>query len=324
MMYLQDMNNVVCYGYGVNQTVIDLQEKKIRFVSGRTFTQNEIDQGAYVTIVSKEFVEENKKQIHDTIKMKIACPNTECNELGKIYEEEYDLEIVGIFEKIDKAFDINHTGFGAIQNRMYLPNQTLWNIFERKSELHNKYMNDAFDYIAIDVPFIRLKNSESLDDFENEVETWLPKNNQEKLVVSNDEFLKVSSQVQILEKIGILLIVGSIVAGIFFLIILMLITIKERLREIGILLMLGERKYKVIIQILFENLMMNVIGISLSLICGNFIWKFLNQSIFRVENVTIISFNVQIIRISIMIVLLSMIYPILKIMNLRVKKIVVD
>lgn len=104
----------------------------------------------------------------------------------------------------------------------------------------------------------------------------------------------------------------------------MLITIKERLREIGILLMLGERKYKVIIQILFENLMMNVIGISLSLICGNFIWKFLNQSIFRVENVTIISFNVQIMRISIMIVLLSMIYPILKIMNLNVKKIVVD
>lgn len=332
MLELFDNEKSICYGYGISHTLIELQENAIELIEGREFTSNEVEQGDDVTIVSKDFLLKHHLQLNDEIAMKLSyeesvCNETRCESVSR-YDESYSLKIVGVFEKIDKAFDLNNQGFKDIQNRMYMPNQTIWKIFERKNELNEIHHVTSFKHLGIDQPFIRLKNSDDLDLFEKEVRQWLPAEgndyNKGKLVVLDDEYDDISSQVKMLNQIGEIIIVGSIIVFVLMLTFLVLLTIKERIKELGILLSLGEKKRNLILQLLFEMILVSFPGICVSQISGQFIWILFQKIIFQSDTNVVFVIQTQMIFLSFLVIIISMIYPSIKIFKLNAKKILLD
>ena len=275
---LHDQYENVHIGVGVNQSpMVDVLENKIEIIEGRELTQEEINHGNYVILVSENSTVNGKKvQLGDEIPMKNICTSLDCDTIGNCdlvdkYGNNYSLKVVGIFKKVEKAFDISND----FDYRFYIPNNTLKKIFDEQKEL--TVLDGRFStlHLGVSEVFIRLKNSDDLNSYLKYIKPLLMNDyddNEELLdtiVTSDDEYEVISLPIQILPILGNILLIGSAVVFSILLSLLLISVIKERIYEIGILLALGEKKFKVIMQLFIELMMISMLSISCSFISGN-------------------------------------------------------
>lgn len=332
MTYLEDEYEYLRYAYGISSSpMVDILENKIEIIEGREISQDEIQNGDYVVLVSEGTKINNYEiQLNDEIPMAILHQEMMCDLEGNcneqiIFKEDYSLKVIGVFNKVEKVFDTNNQEFDNINNRFYMPNKTLLKIFNRKKELIEKH--GVFDvlHLAIDEPFIRLKNSDDLEIFKSYAHPLLLNEHDEQderydyLYTSDDEYLSIAEPIQILKNFGNILLIGSIALFSILIAVLLVSIVKERVYEIGILLSMGERKYKIILQLFLELLIITSISITLSLLSGNILGDFITNKLITVdilndleiENIVIDYFELyKTIYISTLItIILSLIYP---------------
>lgn len=296
MTYLEDEYEYLRYGYGISSSpMVDVKENKIQIIEGREISQDEIENGDYVVLVSEgTMINNHKIQLNDEIPMSIQHYETECDINGNCnkqitFKEDYLLKVVGIFKKVDKVLETNNQEFDIISNRFYIPNKTLLEIFDRKRELIDKH--GVFDilHLAIDEPFIRLKNSDDLEIFKSDAYPLLLNESDEQdarydyLYTSDDEYLSIAKPIQILRNFGNVLLIGSIALFSILIAVLLVSIIKERIYEIGILLSMGERKYKIVLQLFLELLVITSISITLSLLSGNILGDFITNKLITID-----------------------------------------
>ncbi len=279
MLSLDDQNGNVHSGYGINRSpMVDVLENKIEIIDGRELTQEEINNGEYVILVGENSLYNGQKiQVGDVIPMKIVCTSLICDDsighcdLVDNNGEGYTLKVAGIFRKIEKAFDISND----IDYRWYIPNNTLKKIFEKQKEL--TVLDGRFSTLRLGVSevFVRLRISDDLDNYLNYIKPLLmneyDENNQliDTLYTSDDEYKTISLPIQILPILGNVLLIGSAIIFSVLLSLLLISIVKERIYEIGILLALGEKKYKVIIQLFIELMIIGMLSVSSSFVTGN-------------------------------------------------------
>lgn len=284
MMNLKSSDGQMCYGYGVSHVPLaDVKENVIQITEGREFKKEELEKGEYVVLVADDFmINDHKVNLNDNIEMVLEFKESVYNENGIyedriIYQEKYQLQVVGIFKKIDKAFDHTNIEFNNVSQRMYMPNKTLWELFERKHELIQQLDTFEVEHIAIDPPVIRLKDSNDLQAFEEEAKSMilpriikdpLLKLPEEKLITSDDEYQSVSKPVAVLEQFGSLLTAGGIIAFSVILCFVLTAMVKERIYEIGIYMALGEKKVHILMQLFCEMLLVGILSLSFSIISG--------------------------------------------------------
>lgn len=281
MMELNDQSESVYYGYGISHSpMVDILENKIEIVEGREFTQEEITKGENVVLVSEGTIHNGKEiQLNDEVSMSLVNTIIKCNEESgcELLKEniEYSLKVIGIFRKVERVFDYQNKGFDDISKRWYLPNLAIRKLFSEQLEMviGKELLNDLT--LGIDEPFIRLKDSQDLKQYLKEIRPLLANelNDQgdayDTLYTSDDEYQIISKPIQFIENIGRILLVGSGIVFSVLLCILLISVIKERIYEIGILLALGESKYKVIIQLFTELMIIGTLSISCSFVTGN-------------------------------------------------------
>lgn len=291
---------ISCIG-GQDPEVFDIRSNKIKLAAGRVFTPEEMENLSYVALVSKEFAEINNLSVGSKVTLDniiFKSPGegefreedyySDANIAGK---QSYDFEVIGIFELVPTQTQQND------QEKQ----QQQWNDMEKLNTIYtsnvvtesaSKFQMDTWAKIEPEFaqtqeayepyyePLFILNDPQDLKQFREEVSALLP-----------SEYLKVSDTGEMLEKVAapmesvqwIASIVLYVAVGAALVILSLLITLflRDRKHEIGIYLSLGEKKLKVVGQIVMEVMVIALVAITLSLVSGNILSGGISQKMIQ-------------------------------------------
>lgn len=121
--------------------IVDVEEKNIKVIEGKVFTQEDIDNGKNVGLISSKVAEENGLSVGDQMVMDTrGYDYTEGGEEKELFKIDVPIQIIGIFEpttvemkdkenKKEEDQDMNQQFMSLQQlNTVYLPNKTVLEI----------------------------------------------------------------------------------------------------------------------------------------------------------------------------------------------------
>ncbi len=294
--------------------IMDIALGKIKLVEGAIFSQADMKKGALVVLVSKEFASKNGLHVGDemTIDQTLMTPGNIDVENQASTKESFDtkVKVVGIYQvleavqkksgKSDKADNgsvVHAASIGsgggdqdmldfATYNTIYMPNQAVHTInqgymkyvMEKNPELFTgmseKDLKEASE--SRYTPLYQLKSIDDLDKFKADTKPLLPK--PFAILASTDEFDKIAGQFNKLSKIAKAVIIAAISLSIILILLVILLFMRDRKRELGIYLSLGDKKSTIILQIMVEVLTVAIVALVISLVSGKFLGGFASEA----------------------------------------------
>jgi putative ABC transport system permease protein len=236
-------------------SVVSLDNKEnSHFATG----DNELIEGIYpfdsdlnnAIIISDEFAKQNKLSIGS--KMKI---------LGILAKKDVTLEIVGIYRTHVKSEADDFIPFLAEKNRFYASLETA---------IEAQTAGVGSNAAEISSILVTLNNPNDIETFIASIENDTTIDSQYFRFSSDlDKYKTVTSSIQkVAEVARVLSIIASILAT-CILGLIMILVLRDRKYEIGVLLSLGEKKTMVAVQILFETLLIGIIGFVAAICISN-------------------------------------------------------
>lgn len=291
------------YAFRVNGVqypkILDIEEKKVSLVDGRVLTQEEVDSGKPVGLISKQIAELNNIKLGDTINLTlyniIYDSSGESDEPKSESLANFGIEVVGIFDGIPVEAPKSEGDSSAAQgqqdewqqaftqqmigNTIYTPNKLALEI--------NQAMYDSLDMEDVEgynntpyyTPIYVLNKPEDVDKFKEENKALIPK--YFTIVASSDQYDTIAAPVQAMSKLAGYVLWVAILAAILIITLVVLLFLRDRKHELGIYLSFGEEKGKVFGQILVEVVLIAFLAISLALVTGNFIANSLSGSLIQ-------------------------------------------
>ena len=272
---------------GINYApVIDFEEQKGELTDGRVFTQDEVDNGTSVAIISKKLAEKNNLHVGDTFTLDNAVYDydDETGEEKLLTSRDVVLEIIGLFESQSIKEDTEDNSSSGMmdfmdvesQNTVYVPNEI---VVSENSYNMEEYMKadeefaammaeeeESFEYYT---PMFVLKSPEDIEAFEEEVTPLLPE--LYKVVSATDQYDSIAGPIESMSKLSKYVLLVAVIATVLIIGLVVLLFLRDRKHELGIYLSLGEKRSRVVGQILIEVMVVALIGITLSLFSGNFL-----------------------------------------------------
>lgn len=239
---------------------------------GSFFTSEQIANGENVIIIERKLAQLNGLNVGDSITIeKIEMKR------GKAFSSQTDVTsniqttytIVGIYESSNET-ELSDNNFGMsmnnVENTMYAPYMSILKTQENglsdeeKSELiENGYTVESVTFI-IDDP-------DNSDAFIQEVENMEGIDlTYRSLSIDNEAYQKMVGNIQSVASTAKILVIVVVIAGAFIIMLLSMLTIKDRKYEIGVLLSLGESKPKILFQLVSEVIIIGIVSFALSTI----------------------------------------------------------
>lgn len=280
-----------------NSEILDIQEGIIELVAGRTFSEEEMSGTKHAALISRELAERNNLNIGSKITLESRvydlrdADESSGLQSGEQFKEEhlhetkaFEIEIAGIYELLAESITgeewLDVLENQRMLNRIYVPNSLTEAakqfIFDTESDLfgeeHELSDEDKLSFQAIYI----LESSRDLSSFTVTGNEMLPEFWQVNTLVNM--FEEISSSMDNMAWIANMVLVGTAGATIIITSLLIILSLRDRKGEIGIYLALGEKKSRVIFQIIFEVLAPAIIAITLSLFTGGILAKELSQT----------------------------------------------
>ena len=279
---------------------LEMQEGLIELAGGSTF-ENFHSASAYPALVSTGFAQVNDFQVGSTftLRSEIQYVNRDHLDLAVASWDdllfdtmEYEFEIVGLFEVI--PVDTDDEWFEAqrqreLANRIFTINEATAAALTFEMEA-----NIAAAEVAGEEPWfdpddwgfmmetnLMLTDPLELESFTVAVADYLPE-----FWIVNDltgTFDQFSTSMETLNDIADGVLLAAAGASVLILSLLITLFLKDRRHEIGIYLALGEKKLKIILQVLFEVLATALIGITAAIFVGNIISANISREMIRTE-----------------------------------------
>lgn len=190
------------------------------------------------------------------------------------------LEVIGIFEpktvnsdsENPEEFDYMDMDF---QNTIYVANA----LVAQEMEFAVGDMPEYEDYY---VPFFVLNEPEDAEAFEEEVSPLLP----ELFIVrhASDSYDSIAAPIESMSNLSKYVLIASVITTILIIGLVVLLFLRDRKRELGIYLSLGEARMRVVGQIITEVLIISIIGMTLSLFTGNLLAQTVSDSLIDNDN----------------------------------------
>lgn len=287
--------------------LLSLEQGYASLTDGRTFTQEEIDQGSYVGLITQELADLNRIRVGDTILFTHYASLIELADyiVGQI---DVPIKIIGIYQnKTAQSLDFKQKSHGIEvndsddewfeslrNNTIIIPNQLIIDVKAQAKQLLIQHgLPDGYPEQYLDpepsLPTYVLQSPDDIKPFLAEYSPVLPQTERffSNHYIYNDiaaallQTKKMSSLALLLAILGSILIVGLTV----------LLFLKERRHELGILLSLGETKRNIIQQLLMEVLLVALLAMLLSLFSGQILADKLSDAMIRHELVTQADFS---------------------------------
>ncbi|PEV15817.1 permease [Bacillus thuringiensis] len=213
------------------------QDKKLKLIEGEGITSKTI--GKNVAMIEKKLAEKNNLKVGDKL------------QIGEVMDEELttkELEIIGIYESKEEAPSFGGQSFALLEpaNQIYVPYSVM-----------NSLENAIYS----------LKDPKDIDAFKEEAKKLgLPAYYE--LDAQDNVYKQMIGPIENIASFSKTIVIMVSIAGATILGLIIMLSIKERRKEIGILLSIGEKKWKLMGQLLVEVLCIAVLAFGLSLATG--------------------------------------------------------
>jgi putative ABC transport system permease protein len=278
---------------GINYApVLDFEEQKSKLTDGRVFKKEEIENGSSVAIISKKLADKNSLQIGDTFVLNSEIYGMNSDKPTAV--RDVVLEVIGFFEPQSvKKEEGSNKDRGMydwmdmdLQNTIYVPNEVV--IAENRAHIEEYIKSDPEFAEMMDEemseyysPIFVLNKPEDSASFEEEVKPLVP----ELYTVrkASDQYDTISAPIQSMSKLSNYVLIAAIITTVMIIGLVVLLFLRDRKRELGIYLSLGERRGRLVGQIILEVMIVSLIGITLSLFTGNYLAQGVSDTMINTE-----------------------------------------
>lgn len=240
---------------GVNSTdyVSDFTSGTSEITDGVGITSDTADNSA---VISSDLADANDLSVGDTFTVTTTVDDTETS---------YTLTVVGIYENSSTATTAQMMSNASNpQNNIYT---NLTTVDTMKGETD-----------TLDSAVYTLSNPEDMDNFVDEVESEIDTDSYS--VTSSDEiYEQMLSPLNNISSIAQNIVILVAIAGAVILTLIVILSIRERRYEIGVLMSLGENRIKIIGQFFMELFMVTVVSLIIASFAGNFVGNVLGNQL---------------------------------------------
>ena len=210
-----------------------------------------------------------------------------------ILDEAVVFEVIGLFDLIDRRMDLTaqidedwnewNSQWKTI-NAFYIPANAAMSLNNRAYDVFTEFIQNSdfgldglTDDMTQDVATIYILNDPlEIDDFKEIVNAMLP--DYYRVGDLSGSFQNFQSSMETILWIADMILVVAIIAAILILCLIMILSLRERRYELGVLLALGEKKSKIMSQILVEVMLSAIAGITLAVFVGSILSTTLTRS----------------------------------------------
>jgi len=310
----REFDRFIIFG-GSNVDPVHIQNEMITLTQGRAFEEIELSMGTTpnrsVAIISEALANENNLSIGSTFILPriINYPHTfDDYRLGdSLLEEniyaiiEMEFEIIGLFDLPDRiTIPQNEDEINEIHNQknrlntIYVPSWSLEEL-NRQERVARLSVMDSVDF-EVDshldqgihesrdrevMPVFVLTDPMIFEDFRVVATDLLPPFYS--VVDMSGSFSNIATSMETLQEIANWVLYASIGATLLILSLLITLFLRDRRYEIGIYLALGEKKGKIVFQILLEVMATALVGITLAVFTGSMISNVMSRSMLENE-----------------------------------------
>jgi len=294
------------------EDMVQIDTGIINLVQGRQFATHELNPGSErsVAIVSRNFADHNNLSEGSIFSLyqfvhfpddtgDTWCWGRDCFTEERLYAEiGMEFEIIGLYE-IPENPDADSNEVWERVNRLnmiYVPNWTVEDI-NRRTTIASMTVWDATD---VEPPeWMWVPDLEDMEEHQMEVLSLFLLEDPEDMedfkeaamLLLSSEFLRfeersggfenISSSMETMQSIANWILYVSIGATLLILSLLITLFLRDRRYEMGVYLALGEKKGKIITQILMEVVVTSFVAISFSVLVGNIISGAVSQNMLR-------------------------------------------
>ncbi|OXX84075.1 hypothetical protein AVM15_06620 [Paraclostridium benzoelyticum] len=233
--------------YGLNDFNLNekVESKSIELESGKTFTEEDLNTN--VILIESTFAKENSLSVGDKITLKSTDDETSI-----------EAKIIGIF-KDNSEIDDNSYRFSSTlpYNNIYAP-----------YTLANTLKGDDYQSSVDSIKFY-INDPDNVEKFIKQSENSNIDFDKFKLDSGDKSYEEMIAPIENIASFSKITLIVAAVFGASILTLVIMLSIKDRMNEIGILMSLGESKFKIVGQLLSEILLVLVVSIGISALCGN-------------------------------------------------------
>jgi len=286
----------------------DMRENLIELTSGMIFSDDHLSASddAFPVLISNGVALENDLGIGSvfTIDRTVYRPimdgdwDRERTEEDIFAQITFEFEVVGLFDPLqseivnpnnpDDVWEVEHR-MRQLNNNIYVPNFAAERI--QRFEIDTQFEMEALYFDAPDSPFgdnpqlfqtvMLLHDIDDLENFRNTAMAIIPD-----LWYVTDltgSFSEITTSMSAIQEIADWILIISIGATLLILSLLITLFLKDRRHEIGVYLVIGERKIKIISQILIEVVTISIAAMVVALLVGHFISSSISTTMIRNE-----------------------------------------
>ncbi|MDA2519852.1 ABC transporter permease [Bacillus cereus] len=213
------------------------QDRKLKLVEGKGITPKTV--GKNVAMIEKRLAEKNNLKVGDKL------------QIGEVMDQELttkELEIIGIYESKEEVSSFGGQSFALLEpaNQIYVPYSVM-----------NSLENAMYS----------LKDPKDIDAFKEEAKKLgLP--DYYELDAQDMVYKQMIGPIENIASFSKIIVIIASIAGATILGLIIMLSIKERRKEMGILLSIGEKKWKLMGQLLVEIICIAILAFGLSLSTG--------------------------------------------------------
>ncbi|MFD6510271.1 MULTISPECIES: ABC transporter permease [unclassified Bacillus (in: firmicutes)] len=257
-----DMNSSLMIE-GVRKTLLQESFKngKSKIVDGKPITEQMQDQN--VALMEKRLAEQNNLKVGDKVKVQSGDK-----------KETLEVEIIGIYETNEQPMGQNPPPMMNPANKLYMPYSTL-----------KKLETDEGMSSSIQVVYL-LKDPQDIDAFKKEAKKSDIDFNYFKLDAQDSLYKQMIGPIENIASTSQMIIYMVSIAGAIILGLIIMLSIKARRKEMGILLSIGEKKWKLMAQFVVEVVCIAILALGLSLTTGAKVSQFVGDNLLSGEIAT--------------------------------------
>ncbi|WP_219374585.1 ABC transporter permease [Bacillus mycoides] len=256
-----DMNSSLMIE-GVRKTLLQESFKngKNKIVDGKPITEQMKDQN--VALMEKRLAEQNNLKVGDKVKVQSGDK-----------KETLEIEIIGIYETNEQPMGQNPPPMMNPANKLYMPYSTL-----KKLEVDEGMSSIQVVYFLNDPQYI--------DAFKKEAKKSDIDFNYFKLDAHDSLYKQMIGPIENIASTSQMIIYMVSIAGAIILGLIIMLSIKARRKEMGILLSIGEKKWKLMAQFVVEVVCIAILAFGLSITTGAKVSQFVGDNLLSSEIAT--------------------------------------
>lgn len=247
---------------GVRKTALQesFENGKSKIIDGKPITEQMKDQN--VALMEKRLAELNNLKVGDKVKVQSGDK-----------KETLEVEIIGIYETNEQAMGQQAPPIMDPANKLYMPHSTM-----KKLEIDQGISSIQVVYF--------LKDPQNIEAFKEEAKKSDIDFNYYKLDAHDSLYKQMIGPIENISSTSQMIIYIVSIAGAIILGLIIMLSIKARRKEMGILLSIGEKKWKLMAQFVVEVVCIAILAFGLSITTGAKISQFIGNNLLSSEIAT--------------------------------------